>query len=235
MDLAASQWGLFTSAQALALGVSRTQVSRMAAGGRVEQMAHGTWHITATGYDDLLGVRAAWLSLLPKKTAWERLKSRPHDAVATGRTAAFLHGDTELHPEPYAFAVGPDRRTARADVRLCAWVIDGRDVDLVGGLPCASVERTVADLVRLREDPSLVDGFARGAASRGLRFDEGRLAELLAPLAARNGYARGDGAAFARDIHERDVLPQRIAAISAEIESALGAQAAERFREEATA
>ena len=29
-------------------------------------------------------------------------------------------------------------------------------------------------------------------------MDEGRLAELLAPLASRNGYAKGDGASFAR-------------------------------------
>ena len=63
-----------------------------------------------------------------------------------------------------------------------------------------SVERTVTDLIRDREDPSLVGSFVAGACSRGHILDEGKLAELLSPLAARNGFARGDGSAFARKL-----------------------------------
>jgi hypothetical protein len=213
MDLAASQWSLFTSAQAVALGASRTLLTRMAEDGRIERMARGVWRVTSAPEVQDLAIKAAWLSLSPKETAWDRLRKRPYDAVATGRTAAVLLGDAELHPEPYTFAVGRGRRTARDDVRLCAWEVDESDVVLTGGLPTARLERTISDLVRLREDPSLVDGFAKGAASRGMTVDGGRLAELLAPLAARNGYAKDDGVAYARDIIERDVLPTKSAQV----------------------
>lgn len=235
MDLAASQWSLFTSAQAVALGVSRTQLTRMAQDGRIERAARGTWRVANGAEPEDLPVRAAWLSLFPKETAWQRLRKRPYDAVATGRTAAMLLGDEELHPEPYTFAVGGGKRTARDDVRLCAWAVDDADVTLVEGLPTATAERTIADLVRLREDPSLVDDFARGAAARGMPIDEARLARLLAPLAARNGYGRGDGAAFARGIVERDVRPAQLQSIESQIREALGADAAERFRRETVA
>lgn len=235
MNLAASQWSLFTSAQAVALGVSRTQLTRMAQDGRIERMAYGTWHVSNSVEEEHLGIKAAWLSLFPKEAAWQRLHKSPHDAVVTGRTAAVLLGDVELHPEPYTFAVGRGKRTVRDDVRLCAWSVNDAEVTSVEGLPTAIVERTIADLVRLREDPSLVDGFARGVASRGMTIDEGRLAWLLAPFAARNGYARGDGTAFARDIIERDVLPEQIVRIEHEIRRAFGDDAANRFRKETVA
>lgn len=41
--LASSQWGMFTSAQARALGVRGTQVSRMADAGTVELMRRGVY------------------------------------------------------------------------------------------------------------------------------------------------------------------------------------------------
>lgn len=218
MELAASQWSLFTSAQAVALGVSRTQLSRMLTDGRIEQRARGTYFVANGTEAQHTGAKAAWISLFPKETAWERLGKRPFDAVATGRTAAALLGDTELHPEPYTFAVGKGKRTARKDVRLCMWSVDQCDVRLVDGLPTAGVERTTADLIRLREDPSLVDGFVRSAVLRGETIDEARLAELLAPLAARNGYTRNDGAAFARDIIARDVVPVRLAKLRRQLQ-----------------
>lgn len=235
MDAAASQWGLVTSAQALSLGVSRTQLSRMAADGRLEQMARGTWRVAYMDNPPDLGAKAAWLSLFPKKFAWERLARRPHDAVVTGRTAAALHGDAALHPDPYTFVTESGKRTTRDDVRLCAWRIVEEDVRLVNGLPTASVERTVADLIRLREDPSLVGSFVRGCAARGCSFNENRLAYLLAPLAARNGYEKDDGTTFAREIISRDVEPAQRARIADEIRKTLGNEAAEQFAKEANA
>ena len=208
MDLAASQWSLFTSAQSVTLGVSRTQLTRMAEDGRIERMTRGVWRVTNAPEAQNIAIMAAWLSLFPKEMAWDRLKKRPYDAVATGRTAAALHGDTVLHPEPYTFAIRRGKRSARDDVRLCTWEVDERDVVFIEGIPTACPERTIADLVRLREDPSLIDGFARDAASRGIAVDESRLATLLAPLAARNGYAKDDGAAFAHSLIVRDILPE---------------------------
>lgn len=198
VELASSQWGLFTSAQALREGVSRTQLSRMSADGRVEATSYATYRFTTGEETAYCSIKSAWLSLFPKATAYDRLRARPRDAVVACRTAASMHGDTELHETPFAFAVANGGRTTRSDVTLHSWRIEECDIIIIEGLPVASVERTVADLVRTNEDPSLMGNFITGVCSRGHVVDESRLAELLAPLASRNGYAKGDGASFAR-------------------------------------
>ena len=122
------------------------------------------------------------------------------DAVVAGRTAAHMHDDTSYYEAPFTFDVPTPKRTTREDVVLRPWPVDESDVITIEGLPVTSVERTTADLVREREDPSLVGNFLTGACSRGHVLDETRLAELLSPLAARNGFAKGDGNAFARKL-----------------------------------
>ena len=199
-ELAASQWGLFTTAQAISEGASRTQLSRMAARGRVEPASYGVYRMADGEETTHASIKAAWLSLHPKLTALERLRSRPRDAVVAGRTAACMHGDTGFYEAPFAFDVPAPKRTAREDVELRPWSVDESDVVIIDGLPVTSVERTAADLIRDREDPSLVGSFVAGACSRGHVLDEGKLAELLSPLAARNGFAKGDGGAFARKL-----------------------------------
>ena len=199
-ELASSQWGLFTTAQALAAGASRTQLSRLAARGRIEPASYGTWRLADGGETPHSAVKAAWLSLYPKQTAYERLRVRPRDAVVAGRTAACMHGDTELHESPYAFAVADGKRSARKDVELHPWHVDEADVVLIDGLPATSVERTVADLVRSGEDPSLVGNFISGICRRGHVVDETRLSTLLSPLASRSGFGKGDGQSFARKL-----------------------------------
>lgn len=226
-ELASSQWGMFTTAQAVSEGVSRMQLGRMSNDGRIESMARGTYRFASAGDVEHAELKAAWLSLLPDKTAHDRLKARPRDCVAAGRTAAVLLGDTELHPKPYCFAANRGRRTARTDVRLLPWPVEERDVTTVDSIPTTSPERTVADLVRLREDPSLVANFVAGMASRGHIFDRRRCIELLAPLAARNGYCKGDGESFAADVVGTNASPamlrlskQQLAKIKAWTDSA---------------
>ena len=207
VELASSQWGMFTTAQAAAEGMSRVQLGRMSSDGRIEPMARGTYRFASAGDTEHVELKAAWLSLLPGKTAYDRLRARPRDCVAAGRTAAALLGDTELHAEPYCFATSQSRRTTRTDIRLLPWPVEERDVTIIDGIPTTSPERTVADLVRLKEDPSLVANFVEGMASRGHIFDRRRCHELLAPLAARNGYRKGDGKSFAADIVGRNASP----------------------------
>ena len=206
-ELASSQWGMFTTAQAASEGVSRVQLGRMSSDGRIESMTRGTYRFASAGDTEHSGLKAVWLSLLPSKTAYERLRARPRDCVAAGRTAAVLLGDTELHGEPYCFATDRGSRTTRADVRLLPWPAEERDATTIDGIPTTSPERTVADSIRLKEDPSLVANFVEGMASRGHIFDRHRCAELLAPLAARSGYRKGDGESFAADVVGKNASP----------------------------
>lgn len=204
-QLAASQWGMFTTAQAQALGLRRNQVSRMVDSMRVEPMCYGVYRFVAGSEPTNADLKAAWLSAFPKETAAERLAKRPFDAVVAAGTAAAALSAGDFHMSPYTFITAVRKQTAREGMRFLGCSLDEADVVMVDGLPTTSFERTVFDLLRLDEDPSLVDGFMHDAArSRGHAFDFERLSELLGPIASRHGFPEG-GAAFAADLILRNV------------------------------
>ena len=99
-QLAASQWGMFTTAQAQALGLRRNQISRMVDSVRVEPMCYGVYRFVAGDEPVHAGLKAAWLSIFPKETAAERLSKRPFDAVAAAGTAAAALGAGDFHMSP---------------------------------------------------------------------------------------------------------------------------------------
>lgn len=167
--LASSQWGMFTSAQARALGVSGTQLSRLVTAGAVELMRRGTYRYVVGEETSHAYIKAAWLAAYPKSTAAERLRARPLDAVVAGRTASALHGIGDLHEDPYTFIVRVRRQTSFADLEFHTWPLDDRDVTFVEGLPVTTMERTIVDLVKGRQDPehirrAVVDALVSGAS-----------------------------------------------------------------------
>lgn len=202
-DYAASQWGLITSAQALRIGVSRTQLNRMVTDGRLEPVSYGVYRAAMGDETSNATVKAAWLSLYPKLFAHERLNGSL-DAVVTGRTAACVYGYGNLYESPYCFIVRKEKRSTRKDIELVHVPIDKRDVSRSFEIPLATPERAIADLVRLHEDPSLVDGVMADAAREGHIFDKERLSELLSPLAKNNGYPAKDGDSFASELIDRN-------------------------------
>lgn len=175
--LASSQWGMFTSAQARLLGVRGTQVSRMADTGAVEAMRRGVYRYTVGEETSHSYMKAAWLAAYPTPTAAERLRSRPLDAVVAARTAAALHGIGDLHEDPYTFIVRVRRQTSVADLEFHTWPLEVRDVTFVEGLPVTTMERTIADLVRDRQDPDHVRQAVEDAFAKGI--DLTRLEALL--------------------------------------------------------
>lgn len=203
--LSAGQWGLFTSAQALSVHVSRNQLARMVSDGRLEPMTYGVYRVTAGSETEHAAVKAAWLSLYPGKTAYKRLEALPYDAVATGRTAAYMQGYGDFYETPYCFIVDRKKRSTREDLELVHAPAERRDVDLRLGIPVATPERTLADLVRLDEDPSLVNDYIASAALSGHTFDERRLTTLLDPLCRRHGYS--SGAEFSSALLGNSALP----------------------------
>ncbi|MBK5211251.1 MAG: type IV toxin-antitoxin system AbiEi family antitoxin domain-containing protein [Coriobacteriia bacterium] len=219
--LAASQWGLFSSAQAQNAGVGRTQLSRMVADGRAENLTSGIYRFTAGETASLADIKAAWMSIFPKETAFDRFKKETPDAIVAGRTAAYVQRIGDLYASPYTFIMQKRKQTTRNDIKYQQWEIDAQDIKIIEGLPVTTVERTIADLIRLKEDPSLVDDIVSDAVRRGVPIDAERLAELLAPLAARNGYPRHDGETFTRDLIERNADYSTVVAKALESVSAL--------------
>lgn len=204
-DLAAAQWGMFTSAQAQELGLRRNQITRMVKTGRIEPISYGVYRYTSSAESDNIEIKAAWLAVYPKKKAENRLKARPFDAIAAGTTAAALLDAGDFHPSPYTFILQQRKQTSRKDVRFLLCKIDEEDVMREEGLPVTTYERTVYDLLRLNEDPDLVDRFIQDASRKQLhKFDLDRMSMLLSPLAARFGFPRGDGQAFASSLITRN-------------------------------
>lgn len=200
-QLSASQWGMFTTAQAVARGVSRMDLSRLADAGSIHRVAHGVYRNAGAPGDDLDDLRAAWLSVEPQQLAYDRLSTRADGIVVGGASAALLHGMGDLPADVHQFISRTRRQTRRPEIRFMQRSLDDRDVTIVRGLPATTRERTLADLVESRVDLSLVaDGFRD--ACRQSMLDVDRLTELLNPLAARNGFRRGDGRALLERLTE---------------------------------
>jgi len=190
--LSSAQWGLFTSSQAAARGVSRLDLSRLAEAGLLERVTHGVYRDAGTAGDEFEGLRSAWLAIVPKVDASARMQALTDDAVVSGTSAAWLHGIGDLRADRHEFTCSVRRQTQRQEVRIVTRPIATADVTVRHGLPVTTIERTIADLVTARVDLSLV-AKALGDAMRNGSVDLADLARRLAPLAARNGCAAGDG------------------------------------------
>lgn len=194
-ELSSAQWGLFTTAQGRARGVSRLQLSRLAEAGQLERLANGVYRDTGAPVGEFDAVRAAWLSTDPQRTAAQRLDDGATGAVVGAATAAFLHGVGDLQPEPFVFCVAKRRQSQRPEIRYRQRTLSEDDVTMAQGLPVTTIERTIAELVQEGQDLSLVaDVLADAVRSTSIRLD--RLSVLLEPLAARTGHRKNDGRAL---------------------------------------
>ncbi len=194
-EITASQWGMVTSAQAAARGVTRLDLSRLAEAGDLERITQGIYKNAGAPAGSFLDVRAAWLSSDPTRLAGERLSDGHNGVVVSGQTAAWLHDIGDLRSNRTELTSPRRRQTQRADVRYRQRNLSEKDVTIREGLPVTTPERTIADLVEDRTDLSIVANALRDA-SRKYELDLGALEADLAPLAARNGHRKGDGAAM---------------------------------------
>jgi len=227
-EVTAYQWGMVTSAQASMHGITRLDLSRLAADGQLERLAHGVYKdagAPAGPHDDL---KATWLSTDPKAMGEVRIKDRANGVVVAGESAADLHGVGDFRALRHEFVSPARRQSQRSAIRYRQRSLDPCDVTLVDGLPVMTMERTIADLVDDRQDLSLVADALRDASGKRM-LDLPRLRELLAPLAARDGFRRGDGGALLDRLMEIaginiDTLAHRVAA-----DTSLGALVAADF------
>ena len=194
-EVTAYQWGMVTSAQASMHGITRLDLSRLAAEGQLERLAHGVYKDAgAPGgpHDDL---KAAWLSTEPKTMGEARIKDGANGVVVAGESAADLHDIGDFRALRHEFVSPARRQSQRSVIRYRQRTLNPRDVTLVESLPVITMERTISDLLDEVGDLSLVADALRDA-SRKRDLDLERLRTLFAPLARRNGLKKGDGAAL---------------------------------------
>ena len=161
-EISSSQRGLFTSAQATSLGISRMSLSRLAAYGHIEQVARGVFRAAGAPSIREEDVYAAWLATEPATFAY----LRPLDAsgcIASLGTAAWLHGLGELKPEPITFSCPTRKQSRNASLRFLKRELPNDDVCVVAGIPATTLRRTVLDLIDYGEDLSLVAAVLRDA------------------------------------------------------------------------
>lgn len=194
-EISASQWGMITSAQAAAHGVTRLELSRLARAGDLTRLAHGIYKDTGAPSAAYLDVRAAWLSSDPTRLASDRLGDGQCGVVISGQTAAWLHNVGDLRSNRTELTAPVRRQTQRADLHYRLRELSEGDVTIREGLPVTTLERTIADLVEDRTDLSIVANALRDAIRKSA-LDLELLADKLAPLAERNGHRKSDGAAL---------------------------------------
>jgi hypothetical protein len=195
-DIASSQWGMVTTAQARVHGVARANLAHRVRTGALERTGHyGVYRLAAAPTSPLDDLRAAWLSTNPASLAPERTAVPLPDAVVASAAAAMVHGMGDVYPAPYRIIVSGRRQSAKGDVTYSWRALDSRDVEVVDGLPVTTRERTVTDLLVDEGDVSIAADALRDAFRGGYDLDETRLAELLVPHSERLGQTTGDGVA----------------------------------------
>jgi predicted transcriptional regulator of viral defense system len=233
-ELSSAQWGLITSAQAAQRGVSRLDLSRLAEAGLLERVSHGVYRDAGAASVEFEELRATWLATDPSLDAEARLANAASTVVVSGSSAAELHGVGDLRADRYEFTTPTRRQSQRPDIRFRVRVLPQSEITLRHGLPVTTVERTLADLVESRVDLTHVASALNDSLRQG-GIDLTELARLVAPLAARNGMGKDDGAAFVDRLlviagMDTDAAADRIASMDA-----LAAPIAARYLEQLAA
>ncbi|MFF5986985.1 type IV toxin-antitoxin system AbiEi family antitoxin domain-containing protein [Prauserella flavalba] len=192
-EYTAQQWGLVTTAQAVAAGVNTVTLTRLADAGHLQPVRRGVYALDAAPESRLREEQAVWLWLNPTVPAWERPKLDPDGGVLSHTSATIAHDVGDLVADAVELTVPRRRGTRDPAVKLHR---DGDlaedDVVLVDGLPVTSVSRTVIDLLSRRTDASHVAQVIRDGVEKN-RLDLDELAARMGPYARRYGLKTRDG------------------------------------------
>ncbi len=191
------RWGLVTTAQAKDAGVTRKQLSRMATTGAIERVAQGVYRMAGAPSQHNEAIYATWLAL-GGATA-PRSEAGVASIVTAGNTAAVVHEIGDFFLDGFDFIVPSRKGTRLPGVRLRIRQLTRDEVIPVDGLPTLTVERTIADLVDLGTDLSLVAGALRDAVRADKLVAAEQLVDYLSPIAMRR---RSDGRSLANALFE---------------------------------
>ena len=164
-DLSASE-GVFTTAQAARLGITRNALSQAVASGRAERIMHGAYRLAGSQSDFTDELAAIWKLTAPSAFTHERMQIENWDGIAIGgSTAASLQELGDFYLSPYRI-YAPQRINSRVkSANFAVRKIDIEDVTWVKGLPVTRPERTLIDLCLDNEEWSLVEDAFNSASN----------------------------------------------------------------------
>ncbi|MDQ2670877.1 MAG: type IV toxin-antitoxin system AbiEi family antitoxin domain-containing protein, partial [Gemmatimonadota bacterium] len=172
--------------QAAAAGISRMQLSRMAAAGVLERIAQGVYRMAGAPENEHEEILAAWLSVSEGGRTGDT-----SPVIIGGAAASRLHGLGDLWVETIDLVCARRRTSRHPRVRMRTMALPAEDVTRVEGVPVMTPMRTLADLVEQWVDLSLVADALRDADARGVA-DLRELARHLTSLAGREGLPSGE-------------------------------------------
>ncbi|WP_328328735.1 type IV toxin-antitoxin system AbiEi family antitoxin domain-containing protein [Kribbella sp. NBC_00382] len=183
--LGSSQWGLVTTVQAAAAGVSKMQLSRLAERGTLQRVRHGVYALPSADTGPSQGLRAAWLATGSQPAGNQSL------AVVSGESAAAVHGFGDLLPSKYEFTTAVRRQTTQPDIRYRKRDLPDGDVTRVNGLPVTTAARTIRDLATGGTDFDHLAAVVRDAVT-STDVTSAALVQALEPAAERLGSPDGN-------------------------------------------
>jgi len=167
-QIAEAQAGYFTTAQAQAVSVTRPQLSRYVAAGKLEHSQHGVYRLIPfprVPHEDLF---IAWLAAGP-------------DAVISHDSALALYELSDVLPTHIHLTVPRSASRRRPGYRLHTGRIGPAEITHYGSLKVTTVARTITDIASDGLADDLVIQAAQEAIARGLVTRE----QLLAAAAQR--------------------------------------------------
>lgn len=186
MTLAGEQEGLFTSAQALVRGMSRSDINRRMKQGYITQVRHGVYLLISAPTDMHREVRAAWLSLDPAKTARQRLQNK-NGAVLCSTTAAEIYGAGIFYPERKDFYSPIRKQSSDKTIRIRIRKLDVEDINIVDGFLVVSPTVLVCDFLQEGRDIDDIAEVVRDLVQAEYELDWQKVFNFLPRTAARDG------------------------------------------------
>lgn len=211
-ELAADQWGLFTTAQSRQRGVSANDLARLRSAGAIRTVRHGVYTMPGAPASPLEPVRAEWLATDPGRTVAARSHD-DHPVVLCDETAAAVYGMGDFTSTQIHFNAQRRLQTNQEWVHISQRSLVRAEWHLVDGLPVTTPRRTLEDLAASgRWDADHIAAAVRDALTAGLisREDIGRSSTLLA-VAPQLATPIGNASVLARlndDARRRKSNPQ---------------------------
>ncbi|WP_280426438.1 type IV toxin-antitoxin system AbiEi family antitoxin domain-containing protein [Nocardia carnea] len=212
-EVAESQWGLLTTAQAATVGANTKALQRLVEHGVLARLRYGVYRLAGVPDSPAEPIRAEWLALEPARTVGDRIGDDVPVGVVSHRSAADLHRLGDLDADYIEFTVAARRGTRSPDVRFHRAALAASDWTLVDGLPVTTPARTIADLAAARTDGGHLASVVRDALLQGTSGDD--IAAALRPYAHRYGAPVDNGSALVNHFIALAGIPESSLALSA--------------------
>jgi len=200
----ASQHGLFTAAQAVATGLSRLAIDEAVRSDTLRRFSIPSVYLSAKAGPASVDrtLYAQWLLTEPASFAIERLNRSegPHAIISHTCAAQFMRL-VSAPASPTTMTCDKPVPVTPPGVSLIYKPFGPSEWALIHGLPVATAERVVRDVLSVAAETSLVAEIVFEALRRGLATRD-QMVSAVSPFAPAFGFLDGDGESLVHYLSE---------------------------------